>query len=285
MSEITDPMALDTDDYEKTKAKLLSQEFETEEPVDTESESTESESTESEEQESAEDFEDILLDDTSSDDENTKDLKADDTFEIIYKGERKQLTKDKVIELAQKGFSYHADMNRIAPHKKIVTLIEEDEDLANLVNNYVEERAKPKTSKLEDFDSEEAWLEDNLKRVKKAEQFAQVQPPSPGQEIIEFFQTKDPENYEKVLGSMGQYAERLSVAEYKKINESMEELEKFYDNVKQQVISTPVKTRPKQTFRARSGGGEPPRQEKSKPKVWEMSSKDFNKLIQKVKGY
>ena len=216
--------------------------------------------------------------------EEEKPKKDEELFEIVYKGEVKKLTRDKVKELAQKGFSYHADMNRIAPHKKIVQLIEEDEEIGKMVNNYVAERAKPKTSKLDDFDTEEAWLEDNLKRMRKAEKFSQVKPPSPGQEIIEFFRDKDPENYEKVLTALGEHANQLTVAEYKKVNESMEELEAFYDEVKGKVING-VSSKPKQTFRTRSGGGAPPRADKSSPKAWEMSSKDFNQMIQKVKGY
>ena len=266
--EIKDPMDLSAEEYEATVSELISTPQDEVEEVD-------------EEQQLAE------LESTDEPDVETKTEESDEElFEIVYKGEVKKLPRSKVKELAQKGFSYHADMNRIAPHKKIVELIESDEEIGKMVNDYVAERVKPKMTRLDDYESEEAWLEDNLKRQRKAEKFSQVQPPSPGQEIIAFFRDKDPENYETVLKAIGEHAEQLTVAEYKKINESMEELEAYYDRIKDKVVSgSTSSSKPKQTFRTRSGGGAPPRPSKSDQKAWEMSSKDFNQMIQKVKGY
>lgn len=253
-NEAVDPMELSDEEYQKSIADLSGQE-ETEEVV-----------------------EPVIL----GQEEETEDL-----FEIVYKGEVQKVTRDKVIELAQKGYSYHTDMNKIAPHKKLVKLIESDEEIGNIVNEYVKNRAKPKMSKLEDFESEEAWLEDNLQRQKKAEKFKEIHEASPGQEVIEFFRNKDPKNYEKVLSALSEHANQLTVAEYDKINHDMDKLEEFYDVVKQKVLSVGISdpTRPAPSFRSRSGGGAPPRTKGTEPKAWEMSSKDFNKIIQKVKGY
>ena len=91
--------------------------------------------------------------------------KSDETFEIVYKGETKKLSREEIKNLAQKGFSYHQDMNRIASKKKLVSLIEEDEEIGKLVDDYVRNRAKPKVTKLEDYPSEEEWLSDNIKRI------------------------------------------------------------------------------------------------------------------------
>jgi hypothetical protein len=211
----------------------------------------------------------------------------EELFEIVYKGEVKKLPKTKIKELAQKGFSYHEDMNRIAKQKKIVKLIEEDEEIGKLVNDYVVNRAKPKLAKLDEYDSEEAWLSENLKRLQKAEKFAKVQQPNPGQDIIEFFRDKDPENYERVLLAISQQADNLTVAEYKKANSSLEGLEELYDKTKRSMATntTGQEGAPRQTFRVRSGGGDPPRTTQTTSKVWELSSKDFEKMLQEARGY
>ena len=274
----TDPMDLSSEEYERSISDLMSTP-----PEDVVIKDVEQEI---EQETDVPDVPDIPDVPDVAEDVVVKDVEqdAEELFEIVYKGEVQKLPRDKVIELAQKGFSYHSDMNRIAPHKKLVTLIEGDEEISTLVNDYVSERAKPTTSKLDDFDTEEAWLDDNLKRQKAAEKFSQAEP-TPGQEIIEFFRDKDPENYEKVLGALGDHANQLTMADYQKINGSMDELEKFYDNVKSKVVTETPVVKPKQTFRTRSGGGAPPRQTSTKQKAWEMSSKDFNKMIQTVKGY
>jgi chemotaxis protein histidine kinase CheA len=270
-----DPMEMTKEEYDASISELINVE-QTEEP---EAEEPEAEEPEAEEPEA----EEPEAEEPEAEEPEVEEPETDEQlFEIMYKGKKHKLTREKMTELAQKGFSYHTDMNRIAPHKKLVTLIESDEEISKIVNNYVAERAKPKVSKMEDFDTEEEWLEDNLTRRQKAAKFAQVKSSTPGQEIIDFFRTKDPENYEKVLTAVGSEASQLTVAEYEEINKSMVKLEEFYDKVKAK-ISAPVK--PKPTFRARSGGGVLPRKTKGGKNAWELSSKDFNKLIQEVKGY
>ena len=157
MSETeVNPMDLSKEEYQEQVSKLVNEEpivEVTEEPVIPELDEPD------------------ITDESDQDDISESTEPEEDLFEIVYKGEVKKLPKDKMIELAQKGFSYHSDMNRIAPHKKLVTLIEEDEEISTLVNDYLLKRAKPTTSKLEDFDTEEAWLEDNLERRQKAEKF------------------------------------------------------------------------------------------------------------------
>lgn len=247
-----DPMDLSTEDFAKSVEKLIDV------PEPTEPEPTEVE----------------------------PEQKSDETFEIVYKGETKKLSREEIKNLAQKGFSYHQDMNRIASKKKLVSLIEEDEEIGKLVDDYVRNRAKPKVTKLEDYPSEEEWLSDNIKRINKAEKYAkQAQTQSnPGQEIIEFFRMKDPENYEKVLVEVAKQANDLTVNEYTKVNSSMEELERFYDTVKGR-LANPEASKPKQTFRMKSGGGEVSRPKENNTKVWELSSKDFNKAISEARGY
>lgn len=245
-----DPMDLSTEDFAKSVEKLIDV------PEPTEPEPTEVE----------------------------PEQKSDETFEIVYKGETKKLSREEIKNLAQKGFSYHQDMNRIASKKKLVSLIEEDEEIGNLVDDYVRNRAKPKVTKLEDYPSEEEWLSDNIKRINKAEKYAKQTQTNPGQEIIEFFRMKDPDNYEKVLVEVAKQANDLTVNEYTKVNSSMEELERFYDTVKGR-IANPEASKPKQTFRMKSGGGEVSRPKENNTKVWELSSKDFNKAISEARGY
>ena len=178
MSEVeqvipTDPMDLSSEEYERSISDLMGT---LPEDAEQETELTTELTTElgaEQETEVPDVEEDVVVKDVEQD--------TEELFEIVYKGEVQKLPRNKVIELAQKGFSYHSDMNRIAPHKKLVTLIESDEEISKLVDNYVSERANPKTSKLDDFDTEEAWLEDNLKRQKAAEKFSQVKSATPGQ--------------------------------------------------------------------------------------------------------
>lgn len=295
MPEIKDPMELSPEEYEAEQQRLLSLGDEvTEETTEEVSEET----IEYVEGTTEVPEETVEADIEETTEEVVEDVKEERLYDIQYKGQTKRLTEAEMTALAQKGFSYNSDMNKIREKKKIVTLIEADPEIGNLVDNYIKEKANPKIQKLDNFDTEEDWLQANITASQESAKYKEiqqkVQDPTPpgakeGTAVVNHLAERDPEHHKVVLSSMGKYASKLTKAQYDRVNTSVEALEEFYDAVKVEVLKgnppQPIKTKPKPSFRIKSGGGTPPRQAKTEPKAWEMSSKDFNEVLRKAKGY
>ena len=203
-------------------------------------------------------------------------------FEIVHNGNTHKFTKEKVIELAQKGFDYDT---KVGPHGKIAQMIEADPGVANVVNEYFQKKAQPEKFEIkpmDDYKDEAEWLGDNLQRAIKSTPTPQPVPQT--MNVMESLKMRDPEHCNTVLPKLGEYASRLSVRDYQRIDQDMGALCQFYDFVKGKEVG--IATQKEQEtpgFRVKSGGGASKKAD-AVP-VWKLSKADFQKQLDKIKGY
>jgi hypothetical protein len=103
----------------------------------------------------------------------------------------------------------------------------------------------------------------------------------------------DPVSSQDVLPVLASEAQRLSVADSRRIEEAAAKGDfkpffKFYDYVKSKHTTpvAPPQPQPKPQFRMKTGGGEPPRAADKNINAWDMPAKDFQAYLAKVKsGY
>lgn len=234
----------------------------------------------------------VLSEELSPEEEAGKDGKID----IIHNGQVYSFTKEKIVELAQKGFDYDF---KVGPHGKIAQMIEADPNLSRVVDDYWQEKADAggekdkefEVSSVDDYDNEEAWLQDNVRKaissIAKATQPApqpQVEPQ--GGTMADALRMRDPEFFNQVYPKLDGYAEQLTMSEYRKVDSDMAALCQFYDFVKEQEQGKARKPKEVKTpgFRVKSGGGEAPKASNITP-AWKLSREDFQKQLDKVKGY
>jgi hypothetical protein len=212
----------------------------------------------------------------------------EELIDLVHNGQVIQVTQDKLIKLAQKGFDYDY---KVGPHGKIVEMIEADPEIASLVNEHWQKKTTPKfTPKpLSEYEDEGQWLIDNVKGMLES---APRQEPVPKAEndnhrVKDALTMRDPDYADKVIRAMPQYVKRLSISDYQRIDSDMGALCKFYDFVKEsegfgQSEAPPPPTK-KPGFRVRSGGQ---RAAPSKADlVWIKSRADFQAELDRVKGY
>ena len=209
-------------------------------------------------------------------------------MEIVHNGQVFKFDKAKITELAQKGFDYDY---KVGPHGKIAQMIEADPELANVVNSYwqgkqtVQQPSDFVVKPISEYESETEWLKDTIKNAqdfyKQPVQMVQ-QPQNRGNDVATALKMRDPENFDRVLPKMAEYATQLSVADYSRIDSDLGALCQFYDFVKNQEVAK-VKDPNKPAFRVRSGGGTSPKANAASP-VWELPKDEFQKQIDKVKG-
>ena len=275
----------------------LKDELSLEEPESEDSESKETEVNESEEPETEENLGPEI--DLNFNLENENEQKTEDkstgqqekTFNIIHNGKNITVTEQELLNLAQKGFDYEQKTTEIAPMRKLVKLVKDDKELQSLINEHVANKVIAQTSKREDFETEDEWLQDNLtKTVSKlapvidennlnflpeSDSMVNQEPQEP--EIVSVLRQRDSQNFDIVLPKMQEAVRHLTIAKYQEISSDPNKIIQFYDKVKELVIKSP-----KKTFNLRSGSRTPNRQPRN---VWDLSNKDFNKIIQKTKGY
>jgi len=251
-----------------------------------------------------------ILDDDDDDDKSQNNQGVPQTMTIVHNGKEQELTLDEVRNFAQKGYDYETKTKQLAPHRRLITLVEEDEDLQGLINNYVVGKSVGEVKKREDFDTEEDWLQANLENVlaktnpfttgkSEAENTSTTETDinlntNPAVGVYERLQARDKENYESVVPVMMKVAQQLSVADYNKITQSEDMVIKFYDKVKEQVVgqgsnsggNNNVNTGhgKQRTFNLRSNRTAPGKRTPKK-NVWELSDNEFEKQIQRAKGY
>jgi len=215
--------------------------------------------------------------------------------EIVHNGQVHRITKDKLIELAQKGFDYDF---KVGPHGKIVQMIDSDPEIAKIVSDHWEKKLsgdkeeKPsfKVKEIDDYDSETEWLQDNIQNAiefGKSQSAPVVQQPARNTAVADALKMRDPEYCDKVISAMPNYASQLSVTDYQRIDSDMGALCQFYDFVKtQELAKTAAPTKVGTPgFRVRSGGGEAPKVAGKKSVAWNLSKDDFQKELNKIKGY
>jgi len=240
--------------------------------------------------------------------------KPDEMIEIVHRGQAHRVTKDKAIELAQKGYDYDS---KVGPHGKLVKMIETSPEIASLVNEAWQrkvsglpialESTKPepfKAKPYQDYENETEWLQDNLNTVINTIQSLPQSQPAPAPEPVfqpqtpeqpapvtpvkntvkEALQVRDPENFHKVFPKIEDYVNQLTISDYQKIDSDMGALCQFYDFVKDSELKKVKPVTSKPGFKVQSGGGEPPRESDVAP-AWKLSKADFQKQLDKVKGY
>lgn len=217
-----------------------------------------------------------------------EDKPEDEKIEIVHNGQVYKLTKDKLVELAQKGFDYDF---KVGPHGKLAQMIDSDPGLSKVVDDYWQGKVvgdeKFEVKPLDNYESEEAWLADNLKRSLESAPRPQAAPQSSNNRTVSnALQMRDPEHFNMVLSKIPEYAKQLTVVDYQRIDSDMGALCQFYDFVKEQEIAKISKVRETKApgFRVKSGGGESPKADSVSP-AWKLSKEDFQKQLDRVKGY
>ena len=223
----------------------------------------------------------------------SEDKSEDEKIEIVHNGQVYKLTKDKIVELAQKGFDYDF---KVGPHGKLAQMIEADPNLSQIVNDYWQGQVSGSPEKqfkvkpIADYEDETAWLQDNLQNavegMKQAIPAPQPQRQDLGANVADALKMRDPAHYQTVLPKLAEYAYQLSVGDYQRIDSDMGALCQFYDFVKERELGKSNKDKEVKVpgLRIKSGGGEPPRSDDISP-AWKMSKEDFQRQLDKIKGY
>jgi len=215
----------------------------------------------------------------------------EETVEIIHKGQPYKFTKDKIIELAQKGFDYDY---KVGPHGKLVQMIEADPEIAELVNKHWQKKLSGqeqtfKVKPITEYEDESEWLQDNISQalsqsLKNFKPAPAIQPQDQGKTVENALKMRDPEYSNMVIPKLGQYASRLSVSDYKRVDSDMGALCQFYDFVKaQELAKVPQRKTEQPGFRVKSGGGEAPGADTKS--VWNLSKDEFQKQLDRIKGF
>jgi len=226
-------------------------------------------------------------------------------IDIIHEGQaiRLSLTKEEKKNQLQKAYNYD---KKVGPHGKLVQMIETDPNLAQMINNYWQGKlagtsesgqvakgeAGFKVKPLEDYETETEWFQDNLQNFLRSYKFPTQEvgaKPSQEGDVKNMLKMRDPANFNRVFPKMMDAIPSLSVRDYQRIDNDLAALCQFYDFVKDQEMkkSGAGNTKPvdKPGFRVRSGGGEAPRDEEKADYAWNLNKEEFQKQLDKVKGY
>jgi len=210
--------------------------------------------------------------------------------EIVHLGQVHRITKDKLKELAQKGFDYDT---KVGPHGKIARIIETNPEIAQMVEDAWLAKMQPKSMPIEvkpitDYDNEDDWLKDNMQSAINA--FIKQTPaasPTQDNSVARTLMMRDPQHFQLVISKFPQYLNKVSVENYRRLDTDPAALCEFYDYVKEQEVDKkkPILPKPKPSFKVRSGGGVVPRQEDNAQHAWNLSNEEFDKQIARIKGY
>lgn len=301
-----DPFALSDEDYQKEREKLLMADSNVDDTPagdtmagDTKSSDDKPEDGDKGQEENPVEVKPFSLEEPEPEKKAETEAAKEEaqTFEIVHRGQVHKVTREKLVELAQKGFDYDF---KVGPHGKLVQLIDADRGAQDVLNGYIrdkygkpEEKAAPKLKPMSEYDDERKWLEDNVKTL--VENQPRPAPaksrPDPVGVMKAAIQSYDPTGSPEIIPMLAQEAMGLSVRDSRIIEESAAKGDlmpffKFYDHVKGKVSASKPTAKPAQapSFRMKSGGGEPPRTSEKQINAWEMPQKDFQAMLAKVKG-
>lgn len=226
---------------------------------------------------------------TAPEPETTPDPVETKLTKIVHKGQAHELTEDKLIELAQKGFDYESKVTAIASDRRLVELVKSNPELQGVVNEWVEKKLNPEPDvnvpDISQYEDANAWAKDLIKQNQpkpQQQQFSPVRDMAAQARTV--LMSRDPENFGRVMSAFPQYLAKLTGEQVNAVGSDLGMLVKFYDKVKKATEPKPPTPQPKATFRAKPGGGEPDRTPKQK-NAWDLPNKDFEQVIAKVKGY
>ena len=219
--------------------------------------------------------------------------------EVVHNGQVHRITEEKYLELAQKGFDYDT---KVGPHARIVKLIEQYPEVADMVDSHVKGKlgTKPEAEKqgfevkpLSSYETADEWLKDNVATFSANMQQANV-PQAPTQEdinaqIVTTLKMHDPQDFATVFPEMKKAVNDLTIAQYQRVDSDLAELLKFYDSVKAQV-KAPKTTPPRKPlftppFKVTSGKLPQQQNVNTADKIWDLPNSKFNAAIDKAKGF
>lgn len=248
----------------------------------------------------------------------------DELVDIVVNGQVHRVPKSRLQDLAAQGLRYEQEVQPLEPALQV---IRSDPGAQQALEAYLRQRvtggAQPtqpqpepeefKPEPITEFSSEEEWLAANIRKydqyLRSRLQAQQPQAPQVDPNLVaqqarvealrSALMARDPEHFQTVVAKLPEYARKLPVEVYEKVNSDPAELVKFYGWVRKQVLgdqrqaakptaqaqqSQPAQpTTPKPSFRARSGGGIPPRP--TTDEAWEMSREEFERRLAEAKGF
>ena len=243
-------------------------------------------------------------------------------LDIIYNGQTEKLTKEEAIRRAQMGTDYETKMRQLAPHRRLIEIVNRDKGLQDLITTYIQNGGKlpdakpeqPRLKPLTEYDGEDAaerWLMDGIKTI-QANEKANVQPVkdvsqkemSTALQVRAILSLNDSENFDDVFPEMCRRLPTLTQADQAKIDAQCAQgdfrgIHKFYTYVRDNIVKPKAKAEPTETpkqktdgadkFRMRPGGGTPPKESSADggdlPDPWQLSDKDFKTHMRRLKGH
>jgi len=251
----------------------------------------------------------------------------DELVDIVVNGQVHRVPKSRLQDLAAQGLRYEQEVKPLEP---TLQMIRSDPGAQQALESYLRARigeGVPEQSQqtpeapeefkpepITEFSSEEEWLAANFRKYDKdlwsRLQSQQPQAPAVDPQIVaqqarvealrSALMARDPEHFQTVVAKIREYARKLPVEVYEKVDSDPAEFVKFYGWVRKQVLGeqqqaapggtqptasqAPAQpTTPKPSFRARSGGGIPPRP--TTDEAWEMSREEFERRLAEAKGF
>jgi len=157
---------------------------------------------------------------------------AAELFDIVHRGQVHRVTKEKAIELAQKGFDYDV---KVGPHGKLAYMLDRDPVLAREIEDGFRKRHDPnyqaprqsEPDPFSEMDDDEpitaAEARAELKKIQQAMLQRQAQPMPQQQagppQIQTILQGRDPANFNRVAPRLQEFASKLSVEDYRRIDQ------------------------------------------------------------------
>ena len=109
-------------------------------------------------------------DDSDSDDSDTSESDTGpEEMSIVHNGKVITMPVDEVVKLAQKGFDYESKTAAIAPHRRLISLVESDKEIQDFINQKVVGSKIPEIEDRDKFDSETEWLKANMTKALAAQ--------------------------------------------------------------------------------------------------------------------
>jgi len=230
------------------------------------------------------------------------------TYKITHRGQQVEVPEKQLISLAQQGFDYTEKTKALAPHRRLIDFIQKDPEAQKLLDQHFRRKAgmvEPEIKPYSGFDDDpDAWLKTNMQTIReqvKAElrqqtqqpqqpQQAALKTPNPADVVFTSLKARDKDNFEKVWPEVEKVMPNLTWQQVSHIRmDPLGAMSRLYDQVKARVgaaqtVDTPTTQANviKPSFRSKSGGGQKVTQGKN---AWEMSPKEFQAELARVKGY
>lgn len=253
---------------------------------------------------------------TKTEDDEPEPFKLDEPetkqYKVKFEGKEAvlDLTDQEATELLQKGLAFDKDH-----YRRIGKLIEGDPEAQKILEAHFSGSKKPPeedfpVSPLEDFEKygDEApkyWLMDNLKRYgehvrKPLVSEIEALKPKPltpeqqavrrAQELDRKLSSRDPEGYQAVMDRFNEYAQRLPMYQYTRLQQNENDLVKFYDYIRADLVRkgaiSDKGSENSPSFRVRpTNRTRPSSSEQNLKDASEYDAQQWDAFVTKLKGY